>query len=158
MPPGTIPTSSLSSLISVAVAPVVLISAAAILLSAYSGKYGNISDRLRALTGEYRRPDTSPVRRDVLMRQISLFHRRVTAMWLASALLSLAIISFVVTVLSVIFAVRQTQIDLVGAATLIIGLVLIGVAVLVDLYEIRLARLTIAGELSDLFSAPPNQK
>ena len=152
MPPSTAHAFSITSLISVAVAPVVLISAVAILLSGYTGKYGNISDRLRSLTAEYRRTETPPDRRDILRRQIGLFHRRVTTVWLVSTLLSLALLSFVGTVLSVIVAVRQAQIGIVSAATLVIGLILVGAAVLTDLYEIRLARLTVSGEISDIFS------
>lgn len=152
MPPTPPHAFNITNLISVAVAPVVLISACAILLSGYTSKYGNISDRLRSLAAEYRRPETAPARRDILKRQIGLFHRRVIAVWLVSTLLSLALLSFVGTVLSVIVAVRQVQLGVVSAGTLVIGLVLVGAAVLADLYEIRLARLTIAGELSDIFS------
>ncbi len=151
MPPIT-HTPNATNIISVAVAPVVLISAVAILLSGYTGKYGNISDRLRALAAEYRRADTSPARRATLRPQIRLFHRRVVAVWLVSTLLSLALLTFVGTVLSVIVAVREVRLGVVSAATLVIGLVLVGAAILADLYEIRLARLTIAGELSDIFA------
>jgi hypothetical protein len=155
MPPASAHAFNITNFISVAVAPVVLISAVAILLSGYSSKYANISDRLRSLTAEYRQSDTSPARRDNLKRQIGLFRRRILAVWLTSTLLSLALLSFIGTVLSVIVAERQARIGVVGAATLIIGLVLVGSSVTVDLHEIRLARLTIAGELSDIFPEDP---
>ena len=45
---------SLTNLISTAVAPVVLISATAILWSGYANKYANLSDRLRDLAAEFR--------------------------------------------------------------------------------------------------------
>ena len=144
--------SSLSSLISVAVAPVVLISAVAILLSGYTTKYGNIADRMRNLAAEFRRSDSSPDRCESIRRQMVLFRRRIQAMWAASALLSLALLSFVCTVLSVIFAQRVTTLTLVGAVCLVIGLLLAGCAITLDLYEIYLGRLTMAGEIGDLFA------
>jgi len=143
---------SLSHLISVAVAPVVLITAAAILLSGYTGKYTNIADRLRDLAAEYRQAETSPGRRANLKTQMRLFHRRVSALWAASALLALALLSFLGTVLSVIFADQQSRLGWIGAACLVVGLILMAGAVLVELYEIRLARLTVAGELADIFA------
>lgn len=143
---------SLSHLISVAVAPVVLITATAILLSGYTTKYTNIADRLRVLAAEYRRADTGLARRANLKTQMRLFHRRVSALWAASALLSLGLLSFLGTVLSVIFDTRQVRLGWLGAASLILGLVLMAGAVLLELYEIRLARLTVAGELTDIFA------
>lgn len=142
---------SLSNLISVAVAPVVLITATAILLSGFTGKYTNIADRLRSLAAEYRRTETSDARRANLKTQMRLFHRRVSAMWAASALLSLALLTFLGTVLSVIFDSRPVRLGWLGAACLILGLAFMAGAVLLELYEIRLARLTVAGELSDIF-------
>lgn len=141
----------LSHLISVAVTPVVLISTTAILLSGYTGKYANISDRLRDLAAEYRLANTSAERRASLKTQMRIFHKRVSAVWAASALLSMALISFLATVLSVIFDTRHLRLDWGGAVCLILGLILMAGAVLLELYEIRLARMTVAGELSDIF-------
>lgn len=142
---------SLSHLISVAVTPVVLISTTAILLSGYNGKYANMSDRLRDLAAEYRLANTSAERRANLKAQMRIFHKRVSAVWAASALLSMAQLLFLTTVLSVIFDTRHLRLDWWGAVCLILGLALMAGAVLLELYEIRLARLTVAGELSDIF-------
>lgn len=142
---------NLSSLVSLAVTPVVLITATAILLSGFSAKYGNISDRLRSLAAEHRRPETPQARRIVLRFQIRLFRRRVTMMWAASACLSSALLLFVGTVLSVIFSARASQLGLAGAVFLVTGLALIGMAVTLELYELRLARLAVDGELADIF-------
>ncbi len=149
------PTFNLSSLISAAVAPVVLISAAAILLSGYSAKYGNISDRMRDLTGEYRRADTTDTRRALLKRQLLLFRRRIIAVWGASALLSLALLLFVGTVLSVILSTHEARLGWVGAGCLVGGLALMAGAISLELYEIRLARLAVDAELSDIFRDEP---
>jgi len=144
-------TFNLTGLISAAVAPVVLISAAAILLSGYSSKYGNISDRMRDLTGEYRRADTTSARRAGLKTQLLLFRRRVIAVWAASALLSLALLLFLGTVLSVILSRHEARLGLVGAGCLVCGLLLMVGAISLELVEIRLARFAVDAELSDIF-------
>jgi hypothetical protein len=141
---------SLTGLISAAVAPVVLISATAILWSGFANKYGNMSDRLRNLAAEFRHPDTPPARRQNLLAQIGLFHRRVIAMWVGSGLLSLALLSFLATVLLVVFAERRAALGVAGAVFLMLGLLLLTGAILMELHEVRLARLTMAGELSDI--------
>lgn len=142
---------NLPALVSLAATPVVLITATAILLSGFSAKYGNISDRLRSLTAEHRHADTPQARHLVLRFQIRIFRQRVSMMWAASACLSSALLLFVGTVLSVIFSARATQLGLAGAAFLVAGLTLIGLAVVLELYELRLARLAVDGELADIF-------
>lgn len=149
--PMPLPTVNLTHLISAAVAPVVLISAAAILLSGYSAKYGSVSDRMRDLTGEYRRTDTPAPRRAVIKIQLLLFRRRIIAVWAASALLSIALLLFLGTVLSVILSTHEARLGWVGAACLVSGLVLMVGAVSLELYEIRLARFAVDAELSDIF-------
>ena len=145
-------TASLTSLIGTVVAPVGLISTMAILLSGYTGKYSSIADQMRRMTAEYRAPGTLEVRRGSLRRQLDLYHRRITAMWGASTLLSAALLSFIGTVLTVIMSVRATHLGVFGLISLMVGLVLVACAVGLELYEIGLARLTTAGELADIFS------
>ena len=144
--------SSLTALISAAVAPVALITASAILLSGFSGKYSTISAQMRALTAEFRLAETGGARRTSIRKQLQLFHQRISAMWAASMFLSFALLSFLVTVLALVFAQRATHITEVGAASIVIGLAFILAAVLLELYETGLARLTMAGELSDVFA------
>ena len=147
---------NITDLISAAVAPVVLITATAILLSAYSAKYTSLGDRMRTLTAEYRLPETSAERRANIKRQISVFHRRINAMWTASILLSLALLAFLGTVLSVLLALfRGVQLGFAVIATVVMGLAMMVGSVCVELSEIRMARLTIAGELTDIYEDPP---
>ncbi|MBV9848155.1 MAG: DUF2721 domain-containing protein [Armatimonadetes bacterium] len=152
MPPEMHP-SSLASLISAAVAPVALITASAILLSGFSGKHANIATQMRALTAEYRNSETTDARRQSIRRQLRLFHRRVSAIWAATVFLSFALLSFLVTVLALVFVQRETHISTIGAASIVVGLVFILCAVVLELYETGLARLTVAGELVDVFPA-----
>ena len=62
--------------ISAAITPVVMISANAILIGAISSKHQSMSDRLRALTAEWRNEATPVVRRDAIAGQVRLFNQR----------------------------------------------------------------------------------
>ncbi len=158
MPSTVLQSASLASLIGTVIAPVGLISTTAILLSGYTGKYSSMSDQMRRMTTEYRAAATADSRRVSLKRQLNLYHRRITAAWGASALLSVALLFFVATVLTVILSVRATRLDVLGLTALMIGLVLVACAIGLELYEIGLARLTTAGELADIFAErePPD--
>ncbi len=150
--------SSLAGLLGTVIAPVGLISTTAILLSGYTGKYSSMSDQMRRMTAEFRLPATPHARRHSLKRQLGLYHRRITLMWAASALLSISLLAFVGTVLSVILSARETRLSVLGVVPLLAGLCLMAVAIGLELYEIGLSRLTAAGELADIFAdkEPPD--
>lgn len=150
----------LSRVISSVLAPASLITTTAILLSGYTGKYGSIAGQLRDLSAEYRREDTPPERGRSLKTQLALFQRRITAMWAASALLSLALLAFLGTVLAVLFDaggrhLGHAGLGPTGLGLLLLGLVCIASAVSLELYEIILARRTTAGELADILGRLP---
>lgn len=142
---------SVISAIGSAVGPAALITTTAILLSGYTSKYSGIADQMRRLTVEYRDQRTTAERRASLRRQIPLFHQRINALWGASTLLSLALLAFIGTVAAVLLSAREARIGPIGVGMLLIGLVLVAAAVGLELYEIRLARMTTAGELADIF-------
>ena len=73
-------------------------------------------------------------------------------MWGASTFLSLALLLFIATVLIVLFSVHATRLGPVGITTLMLGLGAVASAIGLELYEIGLARLTVAGELADIFT------
>ena len=70
----------------------------------------------------------------------------------AQLLLSLALLLFVATVLVVLFSVHAMRLGPIGVTTLIAGLIAVAAAIGLELYEIGLARLTVAGELADIFT------
>lgn len=139
------------SIIGNAIGPAALITTTAILLSGYTSKYSGIADQMRRLTAEYRAEGTTAERRSGLKPQIHLFHQRINALWGASTLLSLALLAFIVTVVAVLLSAREARIGPVGVGMLLVGLILVAAAVGLELYEIKLARLTTAGELADIF-------
>ncbi len=145
------PPSSLTSLVSAVVAPVALITASAILLSGFSSKYASIAAQMRSLTAEFRHDDTPDARRKSVRKQLRLFHQRLAAMWAASMFLSFALLSFLVTVLSLVFLQHSSRLGIIGSASILLGLAFILCAILMELYETGLARLTTAGELADVF-------
>lgn len=153
MPSATLSqASSLAGLLGTVIAPVGLISTTANLLSGCTGKYSSMSDQMRRMTAEFRLPLTTQTRRRSLKRQLGLYHRRITLMWAASALLSVSLLAFVGTVLPVILSARETRLSAVGILLLLFGLSLVAVAIGLELSEIGLARLTAAGELADIFA------
>ena len=151
MPQTILQAPSVISTISSAVGPAALITTTAILLSGYTGKYSGISDQMRRMTAEFRQAGTTAERRQNLKRQLHLFHRRIGAMWAASTLLSLALLLFIGTVLAVLLSAHAMRLGPVGVLTLIGGLACVAAAVGLELYEIGIARLTVAGELADVF-------
>ena len=155
MPQNLLQAPSVISTISSAVGPAALITTTAILLSGYTGKYSGISDQMRRMTAEFRGAGTTAERRQNLKRQLYLFHRRIGAMWVASTLLSLALLLFIGTVLAVLLSAHASRLGPVGMLTLVAGLACVAAAVGLELYEIGLARLTAAGELEDIFAKDP---
>ncbi len=145
------PINNVTSIIGSVVAPVGLITTTAILLSGYTGKYTAIAGQLRQMTAEYRKGGTTAARRQSLKHQLRLLYRRISAMWAASALLSLALLSFIATVLAVLFASQTVRLGPLSILLLLVGLAFVAGAVGLELYEIGLARLTTAGELADVF-------
>lgn len=138
------------SLISAAVAPVVLISAVAILLSGYTSKHISISSQMRSLAMEYRNHATDEIRRQNLKVQLLIFQRRLHFMWRSIFALSLAQLCFLTTVISVILSERAERIGVIGVISLVVGLLLMFAAVVTELYEMHLSRLTVTEELADI--------
>ena len=151
MPQTLVQAPDIISAIGSAVGPAALITTTAILLSGYTSKYSGIADQMRHLTAEYRAEGTKAERRSSLRHQIPLFHRRINALWGANTLLSLALLAFILTVVAVLLSAHEAHIGPFGAGMLLVGLILVAAAVGLELHEIRLARLTTAGELADIF-------
>jgi hypothetical protein len=85
--------------IAAAVTPVVMISANAILISTISAKHQAMSDRVRALTGEWRDPGTSAARRTAISAQVRMFAGRITWISRSHVILYVATVFFLAMVL-----------------------------------------------------------
>jgi hypothetical protein len=131
--------------IAAAVTPVVMISANAILVSAVSSKHQAMADRVRMLTAEWRAVDTTDERREAIRKQVELFRTRVALVARAHFLLFAAIACFIAMVLTLAltpFTGGRIAIDLLSLPLLVAGVVLMLAAILIELMELRRARLT----------------
>jgi hypothetical protein len=136
--------------ISAAVTPVVMISANAILISAITSKHQSMSDRLRALTAEWRDAATPMGRREVIVEQLRLFDERLRWVTLSHIILYVATACFIATV--IVIAVSPALEALSGASLglLIAGVALMFVGILLELLDLAKARATVELEVKDI--------
>ena len=80
-----------------AVAPVVMVSAAGIVLTGVQSLNLHLADRVRGLTAELRLVDTADARRAQIRQQIPLLYRRITLTQWAQNMLYAAIFCFMMT-------------------------------------------------------------
>jgi hypothetical protein len=138
------------SAISAAVTPVVMISANAILISAISAKHQSMSDRLRALTAEWRNAATPAARRDTIAAQLRLFDERLRWVTWSHIILYAATACFIAMVI-VIAASPELQ-ALSGASLwlLIAGVLLMFAGIVLELMDLAKARTTAGLEVKDI--------
>ncbi len=133
----------LTDLLSSAGATIGIIIAGTIFLQFISTKYTELSGRYRQITGEYRGVHCEHNRHAPLRSQIWIYRRRLTLLNWASWLAALALICFLLSViaggLSLLYP-PVVPIRTVGTAGLLVGLILIGVAVFLELAESILSR------------------
>src|SRR5277367_5037291 len=136
--------------ISAAITPVVMISANAILISAISAKHQSMSDRLRALTAEWRNTATTAARRDTIAAQLRLFDERLRWVTSSHIVLYAATACFIAMVI-VIAASPELEV-LSGASLwlLIAGVLLMFVGIVLELLDLAKARATSGLEVKDI--------
>jgi hypothetical protein len=138
--------------IAAAVTPVVMISANAILIGAISSKHQAMSDRLRALTAEWRNAGTSPARRDAIRAQVRVFVLRIAWISRAHFLLYVATACFIAMVIAIaVTPFIQTWATL-SVPLLLSGVFLMLVAIVLELLDLRKASATIRAESVDLLA------
>jgi hypothetical protein len=128
-----------------AVTPVVMISANAILINTISSKHQAMSDRLRALTAEWRTASTTPARRESIRMQVRFFSMRIA--WIARAhyLLYVATACFTLMVIALALQLQALSLPL-----LLLGVVLMLVAIVLELMDLRKAQATLAIESGEI--------
>jgi hypothetical protein len=136
--------------ISAAVTPVVMISANAILISAISSKHQSMSDRLRALTAEWRNPGTSDGRRDSLARQVKLFDHRIRWVTWSHIVLYTATGCFISMVIVIALSPHLESLSGASLGLLIAGVTLMFVGILLELLDLAKARATVGLEVRDV--------
>lgn len=143
----------LTDLLSSAGATIGVIIGGVIFLQFLSSKYVELANRYRDLTKDYRDGRGGNERHGPLRYLIQVYHRRlwllVRASWLAGAALLGFIIAVLAGGLSVAFPAVVTF-KAVGSIGLLLGLLLIGAGMTVELWESVLARHEIGSEVADL--------
>src|SRR3954451_17861296 len=140
----------LAKFVGAASAPVALIISTSIFLSNLTAKYVPAFSRLRTMTEELRDDPEHPDRVHSLHEQIGVYQVRVKWLLRASFYLMLAIICFINTVaftsISMFFPEQSTYM-IVTIGSMFGGLVLLGLAVLIEIWENRLAKGALRSEL-----------
>jgi Protein of unknown function (DUF2721) len=144
--------------IAAAVTPVVMISANAILIGAISSKHQAMSDRVRTLAAEWRSPETSAVRRDSIRAQIRLFVPRIAWISRAHFLLYVATACFIAMVLVIALTPVSSALGLLSLPLLLCGVLLMLMAILLELLDLRKARATMEIESREVTGASISQK
>lgn len=136
--------------VAAAVTPVVMISANAILIGAISSKHQSMSDRLRALTAEWRHPDTSAERRDAIARQVRLFDERLRWVTWSHIVLYAATACFILMVIDIAISSSVESWKDISIAMLIAGVTLMFTGIVLELLDLAKARRTVNIELKDI--------
>jgi hypothetical protein len=136
--------------IAAAVTPVVMISANAILIGAISSKHQSMSDRLRALTAEWRNADTSPDRRAAIARQVRLFDERLRWVTWSHIVLYAATACFILMVIDIAISSSVESWRDISIAMLIAGVTLMFTGIVLELFDLAKARRTVSIELRDI--------
>jgi hypothetical protein len=136
--------------VAAAVTPVVMISANAILIGAISSKHQSMSDRLRALTAEWRHPDTSAERRDAIARQVRLFDERLRWVTWSHIVLYAATACFILMVIDIAISSSVESWKDISIAMLIAGVTLMFTGIVLELLDLAKARETVQLELNDM--------
>jgi hypothetical protein len=141
-----------------AVAPVVMVSAAGLIVMGVQTKNLHLADRIRSLTAEFRALERNPgsPRREHLRRQLHHFARRIRLSQRALEFLYISIVCFVTTslVLASSAWVGGRQLLLLVALLFVTGVAFFLIALLVEFMEMRLALSTISIEIASTLAEP----
>ena len=138
--------------IAAAVTPVVMISANAILIGAISSKHQSMSDRLRALTAEWRSPATPDPRRRAVAAQVRLFDVRMRWVTWSHIVLYAATACFILMVIDIAVTSAVSSFSGGALALLIAGVTLTFLGILFELFDLAQARRTARIEIEDVLS------
>jgi hypothetical protein len=136
--------------IAAAVTPVVMISANAILIGTISAKHQAMSDRVRALTAEWRAPGTSAARRAAISAQVRVFAGRIAWISRSHVILYVATVFFLAMVLVIALTpLIQTWAEF-SVPLMLGGVALMLIAIVLELLDLRKARASIEAEIADV--------
>ena len=138
--------------VAIAVTPVVMVSATAILISGVNARYISISDRVRTLAREYRDAVTSRERQLNIRSQMQIFHRRLHLVSWATRVLYAAVGCYIADALLISISVSKRILLGATLAMFLIGLILTAFAIVLQLLELQQSNRTIEIESADVLS------
>ena len=137
-------------LIAAAVTPVVLISAAAILISGINQKHQSLSDRVRSLAAEVRAGGVSGMRQASIHAQMDIFRQRLEYVAAAHRLLHVSVTCFLLMVLAITLEARVRLWDRLALGLLVVGVALMLIAVGLELFDLSRALQTLKLDVEDV--------
>jgi hypothetical protein len=140
-----------------AVTPVVMVSAAAILISGVNSRYISISDRMRSLSHEYRDANVSAERRSVIRNQMIIFRRRVALVSWAVRTLYAATGCLVSIALLISATLWRQMLAWITLPLFLLAIFLIIIAIICQLLELRASNRTIYLETEDIREVRPER-
>jgi hypothetical protein len=148
---GTVPLGEQQlQILAAAVTPVVLISAAAILISGVNARYIAIADRMRTLAREYRDPGVDARRREIIAQQMSTFWTRVRLVSWAERMLYFAVACFTSVALMISAAMGRSLLAAASLSVFTAGILFIAMAIVLQLLELQFSNRTLALETRDI--------
>lgn len=140
-----------------AVAPIVMVSAAGLLSMGVQAKNLHLADRLRALMTEYRTLPPEPAhqqRRDQILKQLAIFRQRIRLSQRALELVYLAMVTFVMTslLLAVTPWVGSEATPALSAGVFVVGVLLMLVGLVLEFWEMHLGLRTVNIEIGGVLN------
>lgn len=137
-------------IVTTAVAPVVMVSATAILISGVNARYISISDRVRNLAHEYRGDGTTAGRKQNIQAQLVAFQHRMRLVSWAARLLYAAVLCYILLIMLICLGSLRMAVTKVALPVFIAGVALVGIAIVLQLLEIQASHTTLNLEASEI--------
>jgi TRAP-type C4-dicarboxylate transport system permease small subunit len=137
-------------IVTTAVAPVVMVSATAILISGVNARYISISDRVRNLAREYRSDGVTSGRKLNIQAQLIAFQYRMRLVSWAARLLYAAVLCYISLIMLICLGTLRITLTAVTLPIFAVGVALVGVAVVLQFLEIQASHTTLNLEASEI--------
>ncbi len=137
-------------IVATAVTPVVMVSSTAILAGGVNSRYIAISDRVRALAHEYRDPQTSTARRQLICAQMPIFNRRVRLVSWSIRMCYISMACFILLALVITATAFREMLMEVTLPIFLVGIGFLLTAIVFQLMELQEANNTIGMEVKDI--------
>ena len=137
-------------IVTTAVAPVVMVSATAILISGVNARYISISERVRNLAREYRSDGITAGRKLNIQAQLVAFQYRMRLVSWAARLLYAAVLCYILLIMLICLGTLRTTLTGVTLPIFVVGVALVAIAIILQFLEIQASHTTLNLEASEI--------